>query len=155
MRSKSPVCDLKLCQEIGRNCAVFNLRKASRAITQLYEESMKSSGILPTQFTLLVATRAMEPVTMSKMAEALVMDRTTLTRNLKPMEREGWVKVEPSREDKRSREIRLTKRGVKQLEQTVPLWQEAQQRVTQALGDSRLERMLQDLTAVVDAAVTG
>jgi DNA-binding MarR family transcriptional regulator len=70
------------------------------------------------------------------------------------MQREGWVRVAPGREDKRSREISLTKKGVKQLEQAVPLWQEAQRRVTQALGDSRLERMLGDLTAVVDVAVT-
>lgn len=154
MPEKNSTCDLSMCREIGKNCALFNLRKASRAITQVYEASMKSSGILPTQFTLLVATRAMQPVSMSKLAEALVMDRTTLTRNLKPMQREGWVKVAPGREDKRSREVSLTKTGLNQLERAVPLWQEAQLRVTQALGDSRLERMLQDLTAAVDVAVT-
>jgi len=112
---------------------------------------MKTSGILPTQFTLLVATRARGPITISNMAEVLVMDRTTLTRNLKPLEREGLVSVAPGKDDQRSREVSLTSKGLKQLEQAFPLWQEAQRRIKSALGASRLDRMLDDLTAVVDA----
>ncbi len=86
---------------------------------------MKPSGVLPTQFTLLVATRALGPVAISKMAEVLVIDRTTLTRNLKPLEREGLLSVVPGKEDQRSREVSLTSKGLKRLEQTLPLWQEA------------------------------
>jgi DNA-binding MarR family transcriptional regulator len=98
-------------------------------MTQLYEEIMKPSGVLPTQFTLLVVIRAMGPVAISKMAEVLVMDRTTLTRNLKPMQREGWVSVRPSRQDKRAREVNLTEKGLQHLELALPLWHEAQQRI--------------------------
>lgn len=116
---------------------------------------MKPSGILPTQFTLLVATRALGPVTITKMAEALVMDRTTLTRNLKPMEREGLLSVAPGMDDHRSREVCLTRKGQKKLEQALPLWKEAQRQMQQALGVSRLDRMLGDLTAVVDTTATG
>ena len=71
--------DLNHCDEIGKVCTVFNLRKASRAVTQLYEEIMRPSGTLPTQFTLLAATRAMGPVTISRMAKELVLDRTVNT----------------------------------------------------------------------------
>ncbi|MET0071197.1 MAG: MarR family transcriptional regulator [Candidatus Thiodiazotropha sp.] len=154
MKEKDNLCDLKMCREIGQSCAMFNLRKASRALTQLYEEILKPSGVLPTQFTLLVVTRAMEPVAISRMAEVLVMDRTTLTRNLKPLEREGWVSVRQSRRDKRTREVHLTKKGMRHLEQALPLWREAQQRVRESLGNSRLDRLIEDLTAVVSSVAT-
>ncbi|MBL3529594.1 MAG: winged helix-turn-helix transcriptional regulator [gamma proteobacterium endosymbiont of Lamellibrachia anaximandri] len=146
------ICDLEQCSLIGQTCAVFNLRKASRAVTKFYEEIMKPSGILPTQFTLLVVTRAFGPITISSMAELLVMDRTTLTRNLKPLEREGLLLVVPGKNDKRSREVSLTNKGLEHLEEALPLWQEAQSRIEQALGSLRLDRMLDDLTAVVSAA---
>ena len=155
MAKQNTKCDLKQCREIEQTCAVFNLRKASRTVTQLYEEIMKPSGLLPTQFTLLVVTRALGPVAISRMAEALVMDRTTLTRNLKPLEREGLLSVSPGKADQRSREVSLTSNGLKQLEQALPLWQEAQRRVRRALGANRLDRMLGDLNAVVDATGTG
>ena len=83
------------------------------------------------------------------------MDRTTLTRNLKPLEREGLLSVSPGKADQRSREVSLTSNGLKQLEQALPLWQEAQRRVRRALGANRLDRMLGDLNAVVDATWTG
>ncbi|MEW8118716.1 MAG: MarR family transcriptional regulator [Candidatus Thiodiazotropha sp.] len=133
---------------------MFNLRKASRVLTAVYEEVMKPSGILPTQFTLLVVTRALGPVAISRMAVVLAMDRTTLTRNLRPLEREGLVTVKPSRHDKRTREVNLTKKGMKRLELALPLWQEAQQKIRSALGGSRLDRMIEDLTAVVNSAAT-
>jgi DNA-binding MarR family transcriptional regulator len=155
MAKQNTKCDLKQCREIEQTCAVFNLRKASRTVTQLYEEIMKPSGLLPTQFTLLVVTRALGPVAISRMAEALVMDRTTLTRDLQPLEREGLLSVSPGKADQRSREVSLTSNGLKQLEQALPLWQEAQRRVRRALGVNRLDRMLGDLNAVVDATGTG
>ncbi len=151
MAKQNTSCNLQQCREIEQTCAVFNLRKASRVVTQLYEEMMKPAGILPTQFTLLVVTRALGPVSISRMAEVLVMDRTTLTRNLKPLEREGLLSVRPGKDDKRSREVSLTSQGLKKLEQTLPLWKEAQRRIKKAVGVSRLDRMLDDLTAVVDA----
>lgn len=154
MLEKKLNCDLSMCQGIGQTCVMFNLRKASRALTQVYEEVMKPSGILPTQFTLLVVIRGMGPVAISRMAEALVMDRTTLTRNLKPLERDRLLTVKPSRHDKRTREVNLTKKGVKHLELAVPLWQEAQQKIEASLGGERLDRMLEDLTAVVSSAAT-
>lgn len=144
--------DLNHCQEIGQACAVFNLRKASRTVTQLYEDIMKPSSILPTQFTLLAATRAMGPVTISRMAKELVLDRTTLTRNLKPLEREGLLHVLSVKDDQRSREVSLTSKGLKKLEEALPYWQDAQNRTRQALGSNRLDRMLADLKTTVSTA---
>ena len=155
MDKQNTKLDLEQCMDIGQTCAVFNLRKASRVVTQLYEEIMKPSGILPTQFTLLVASRAWGPITISSMAEALVMDRTTLTRNLKPLEREGLLSVSPGKDDQRAREVSLTSKGLKQLKQALPLWNEAQRKIRQSLGTSRLDQLLGDLNAVVGIAGSG
>jgi DNA-binding MarR family transcriptional regulator len=149
MAKQNSELDLKQCMDIGQTCAVFNLRKASRVATQLYEEIMRPSGVLPTQFTLLVASRAWGPITISNMAEALVMDRTTLTRNLKPLEREGLLAVLPGHDDQRAREVSLTSKGLKQLKRALPLWNEAQHKIKESLGASRLDRLLGDLNAVV------
>lgn len=137
--------DINHCDEIGKVCTVFNLRKASRAVTQLYEEIMRPSGVLPTQFTLLAATRAMGPVTISQMANKLVLDRTTLTRNLKPLEREGLVIIVSVKDDQRSREVSLTSKGIRKLEKSIPYWIDAQNKTRQALGSKRLDRMIADL----------
>lgn len=152
MNGRHRSCDLEQCREIAQTCTVVNLRKASRAVTQLYEEVMRPCGLLPTQFTLLVAVRRCEPVGISTLAEALVMDRTTLTRNLKPLERDGFLVVSPGKDDQRSREVRLTSKGLDQLEQALPLWKEAQRRIREMLGSGRLERLLGDLAAAVSAA---
>lgn len=150
MASIKTSCDLNKCMEIEQTCAVFNLRKASRVVTQLYEEITRPSGVLPTQFTLLVVARALGPIAISRMAEILHMDRTTLTRNLKPLERDGLLAVNPVAGDRRSREVSLTRKGLERLERALPLWQEAQERVTQALGAERLKRMLNDLRVLVE-----
>ena len=138
-------------QEFGRTCVVYNLRRASRAVTQLYEEHLKPSGLLPTQFTLLAAVRVMGPVKMSVIAEELVLDRTTLTRNIRPLEREGLVSIISAKSDQRMREISITNKGLKKLEEAIPCWQEAQDLTKEMLSASRIERMLGDLRAIVGA----
>ena len=141
-------CDPQQCREIGERCAVLNLRKAARLMTRLYEETMKPAGLLPTQFSLMVAIRAMDPVRMSQLAVVLAMDRTTLTRNLRPLERQGLVTTGPVAEDRRTREVRLTPEGQARLALALPLWRQAQTRVAERLGEARLSRLLADLQAV-------
>jgi len=81
------------------------------------------------------------------------MDRTTLTRNLKPLIRDGLLKVATGK-DQRSREVSLTPRGLQTLEQAIPLWSEAQRKIRKSLGTDRLDQLLGDLKAVVSAAGT-
>ena len=152
MTDKHRHCDSEQCRQIAQTCIGVNLRKASRAVTQLYEEVMRPCGLLPTQFSLLVATRRLGPVSISSLAEALVMDRTTLTRNLKPLERDGFLVVKPGKDDQRSREVTLTTKGLDQLERALPLWKKAQQRMTQELGTDRLNQLLGNLAATVSIA---
>ncbi|MGH8659094.1 MAG: MarR family winged helix-turn-helix transcriptional regulator, partial [Gammaproteobacteria bacterium] len=102
--------EMTKCQQVARQCACFNLRKATRAVTQLYDEVLRETGIRVTQLTLLVAAYLSGEIPISQMAEVLVMDRTTLTRNLKPLEAQGLIAIR-SGADRREKLVTLTTRG--------------------------------------------
>jgi DNA-binding MarR family transcriptional regulator len=136
------------CKEIGRTCACFKVRKAARAITKLYEEVLRPSGLRATQFSLLMATRVMGPVTVLNLAQVTVMDRTTLTRNLQILEKRGLITIKPG-EDRREREVTLTAAGIEVLTKAVPLWEEAQNRVKKGLGEEKLHNLLCDLSEMI------
>jgi len=137
--------------DAARDCACFNLRKAARAVTQMYEAALASTGIHATQFSVLVALALADGAPLSRVADALVMDRTTLTRNLRPLARRGWVRIKAG-EDRRERNLSLTRSGRAALDRALPLWQQAQARLHERLGDARWERLLADLPSVVTTA---
>jgi DNA-binding MarR family transcriptional regulator len=132
-------------------CTCFNLRKATRAVTRLYDDVLRPSGLRCTQFSLLTLLRASGTVAMTKLAEDAVMDRTTLARNLEILERDGLVRIRPG-DDARVREIELTRAGVAKLEEAFPLWRQAQRTVAEGLGAGRMNRLLADLSLAVAAA---
>ncbi len=134
------------------DCACFNLRKTARAITQLYDEALRPSGLRCTQFSLLIATTMLEPVTVTHLAEIVVMDRTTLARNLRPLEKMGLMNVEPG-DDLRTRIVTLTTRGKEVLSKALPLWEKAQDRVVRGLGQERWASLQANLKEVVMQAV--
>lgn len=133
--------------QVVSSCACLNLRKASRVITQHFDEILQPSGLLVTQFIVLVAVAMKKTGTINELAEVLVMDRTTLTRNLKPLEREGWLEIEPG-QDKRTRIVRLTSSGEVALTKALPLWRQAQDNVVSFLGESRWSALLLQLAEV-------
>lgn len=120
-------------------------------MTQLYDEILRPSGLRATQFSLLAAVRLQEPVAVNQLAESAVMDRTTLTRNLKPLEREGLVTVTPGSSDRRRREVSLTAKGAEALAAAYPLWHEAQAIVSENLGGQQLDTLLSGLKETVEA----
>lgn len=130
---------------ISTTCTCSNLRKAARAITQLYDEVLQPSGLLVNQFTLLVAIALAGSATITRLAQALVMDRTTLTRNLKPLVRQGLIEIEPG-QDQRVRIIKLTDEGRTALIKALPLWEQAQSRVVKGLGQERWHTLLNNLS---------
>jgi DNA-binding MarR family transcriptional regulator len=140
--------EMATCKEIGRTCACFKVRKAARAITKLYEEVLRPSGLRSTQFSLLMAVRVMGPVTVVKLAQATVMDRTTLTRNLQILEKRRLIEIKPG-EDRREREVTLTALGMDVLAQAIPLWEAAQERVRQGLGEEKMHNLLADLSEMI------
>jgi DNA-binding MarR family transcriptional regulator len=139
----SPINPTELGQVVS-TCACFNLRKASRVTTQHFDEILKPSGLLITQFTILVAVEMAKSGTINELAEILVMDRTTLTRNLKPLERDGWLKSEPG-QDQRTRVVSLTTDGEAALAKALPLWKQAQTRIEETLGQQRWNTLLSHL----------
>lgn len=139
------------CGRVGATCASGNLRRASRAMTQLYARALAPSGLEPTQFMVLSSCAVHGPVALSELAERLVMDRTTLSRNLQPLAKQGLVAVAAG-EDRRQRVVALTGAGRAAMARALPLWEEAQARVTAAFGQERLKALLGELSAVVRVA---
>lgn len=133
------------------DCACLNLRKASRAVTQLFDQTLKPSGIRATQFSILVAALRRAPVTITRLAQALVMDRTTLTRDLRPLEAQGFIQVSPG-SDRRTRTVTLTARGREVVVSALPLWEQVQARMVEGLGPGGLRRLLGDTSRVVAVA---
>ena len=99
-------------REVARACACANLRKAARAVTQLYDAALAPSGLKATQFTLLVTSRLSGEATINGLAERMAMDRTTLSRNLKPLVRDGLLEVSPGG-DGRTRLVRISLEGTR------------------------------------------
>jgi DNA-binding MarR family transcriptional regulator len=104
------------------------VRKAARTVTQLFDEVLQPTGLRSTQFTLLVAVALLGEAPVTKLSEALVMDRTTLARNLKPLESQGLLTLETGT-DRRRHLVRLTERGRQALTTALPYWEQAQRRV--------------------------
>jgi DNA-binding MarR family transcriptional regulator len=135
-------------KEIGQTCACYKVRKAARAVTKLYDEVLRPSGLRATQFSLLMATRVLGPVTVVKLAQATVMDRTTLTRNLQILEKRTLIEIK-SGEDRREREVSLTASGMEVLAKAVPLWEEAQDRVKKALSEEKMGNLMDGLSEMI------
>lgn len=136
--------------EVGR-CACFNLRKATRAVTQLYDDMLRPSGLRATQFSLLTVIWIMGRVSITRLAEEAVLDRTTLARNLDLLEEGGLVRIQAG-DDARVREVSLTPAAHETLAAALPYWEKAQAQVTKNLGAARVSRLLADLSAAVAAA---
>ena len=138
------------CAAAVEACACFNFRKASRAVTQLYNNALQPSGLRSTQFVLLAVVHTEEPVALPRLAKELVLERSTLTRNLKPLERAGLVKVVRGA-GRQGTVVRLTAKGRRTLSSAVPLWEKAQAAFVQALGGGRWETLRKSLAAAVRA----
>jgi len=127
------------------------LRRASRALTQFYEEELRPVGLRATQFTILQTLSLAGEVTQRQLGRMLVMDSTTLTRTLKIMIRHGWIRQRRGA-DRREWRIRLSKNGEIQLKRALPRWEKAQARLRRQLGEGQWEA-LRKLTDSVTNAV--
>ncbi|HZP65172.1 MAG TPA: MarR family winged helix-turn-helix transcriptional regulator [Rudaea sp.] len=121
-------------------CICVNLRRASRALSAFYDEAMAPSGITVTQFSLLRAVEREQPVAISALAADMELDRTTLARNIAPLERAGLLALAPG-EDQRVTEVRLTAAGSATIRRASPLWEAVQRRIAAQLGDERIAQL--------------
>ena len=127
---------------VAKQCAHANLKRAVRKVTQHFDEELVGSDLRISQFTLLVASSLLGPSPLTELAIQLDLDRTTLTRNLKPLEREGLIESLPSKTDARIRTVQITPLGEQKIAIAYPLWQKAQSKVTQTIDNQAYAQLL-------------
>lgn len=149
MKHKTQKIDLTSCP----SCIGFNIRKAMRAVSHHYDQTLAPSGLRGTQFAILTVLREVGETSVNELSSFLVMDRTTLTRNLKPLENDSYVKITIDPEDRRTRRIQLTSAGKKILKVAMPYWQEAQNGMVSFMGETNAKQLisiLRDVATVHD-----
>jgi DNA-binding MarR family transcriptional regulator len=146
-KKKIDATALKECLD----CACLSFRQASRMVTQLFDEALVPVGLLSTQLPVLVLLAHYGPLTISRLAALLVMDRTTLTRILKPLQARGYIRT-ISTTDKRKNLLELAPKGYEILVEAYPLWQKAQAQIVHGLKPGEWKSVRQQLGEVVQIA---
>ena len=137
--------------EVRDSCLCLHAQRAARALARQFDEAFRPLDLTSGQFSLLMALNRPEPPTMRQVAEVLALDRTTLTANLKPVERRGWVSILVGSIDRRSRMLLLTDAGHAKLAEALPLWRRTQAELHALLGDPGTARLCADLRTLSDA----
>src|SRR3954470_7079602 len=140
------------------DCNCLAIRQAARHVTQFYDQLFAPVGLRATQFAILSRLRRQGPMTINALAGLLVMDRTTLGRNILPLQRDGLIEIVASPADRRRRELRLTDTGLARHAAALECWSQAQERFETVFGGERaaaLRALLRDVAAADFAAGPG
>jgi DNA-binding MarR family transcriptional regulator len=130
------------------HCLCLATQRAARALARRFDVALKPIGITSGQFSLLMSLNRPEPPTIGAVASLLAMDRTTLTANLKPLERRGLIELVADDKDRRSRRIRLLDGGVKMLNAALPIWVGTHAEIDAEVGGDRVTALRGGLRAV-------
>jgi DNA-binding MarR family transcriptional regulator len=130
-------------------CACANLRRAARALTQFYDRELRGTGLNMPQFTLLQTLALFGTVTQGSLGQILVLDSTTLSRTLRPLEKKSWIRTRMGK-DRRERKIELTPLGRAKFKRATSAWNRAQQRVVAQIGQARLDALMSELTTIAE-----
>jgi DNA-binding MarR family transcriptional regulator len=133
-------------------CMCASLRRASRALTQLYEEALRPTGLRVTQFTVLQTLSLAGEVTQRELGQILAMDSTTLTRTLTIMGRHGWI-AKRRGEDRREWRMRLSKAGETQFKKALPHWEKAQKQLRRQLREGLSDNLMKLTQKVTNALI--
>lgn len=131
------------------HCLCLHTQRAARMIARRFDEALRPVGLKSGQFSILISLNRPEPPTLGSVARLLAMDRTTLTANLKPLERDGFLDVRPDAKDRRARRLVLTDKGRDLLANAVPIWTETHRAVEGILSTGDPDRLRADLNAFV------
>jgi DNA-binding MarR family transcriptional regulator len=134
--------------QVRDTCLCLHLQRAARATARRFDDALRPVGLTNGQFSLLMSLNRPEPPTIGSISVFLAMDRTTLTANLKPLERRGLIKVTIDADDRRSRRLTLTPAGHAVLHAALPLWKRAHKADRKLLGDGDPERLRAELRAL-------
>jgi DNA-binding MarR family transcriptional regulator len=131
------------------DCNCLALRQATRYITQFYDRYLAAAGLRTTQYGILSRLKRQGPMSINTLAAELVLDRTTLGRNVRPLERDDLIAIEPDPSDGRSKILRLTKAGDARFQRAQKHWVEAQKHFERAYGGRQASQLRESLRAVV------
>ncbi|NPT46496.1 MarR family transcriptional regulator [Paraburkholderia sp. 1N] len=132
-------------------CNFVAARQASRYLTAAYDRALSPVGLRITQFSILHKLVRSEPITMGELAGVIAMDRTTLTSNLKPLERDGLIDIVPSKEDRRAKQAIITKTGLATYKRALPLWSDVQSAFEDSYGEFPAVRLRDALREVLES----
>jgi DNA-binding MarR family transcriptional regulator len=135
------------------HCTCAKLRRTARRLTQAYDQALRPCGLRLTQYSVLANLTRSGGLSITDLAELLAMERTTLTRNLRPLERAGWVRIGPG-PDRRSRAVEITPAGRRVYDRALPLWREAERAFRRRLGRDRTAALSRMLDAALTSAPT-
>ena len=119
-------------------CACVALRRITRAVTSIYDAALAPAGLRITQFSVLRTLARLGPMPVTRLAAEVALDRSTMGRNLDPLERRGLVRIEVGEADRRERFAHLTDAGIGAIKVALPYWRDAQQRVTALVSPSAI-----------------
>ncbi|KEQ51974.1 MarR family winged helix-turn-helix transcriptional regulator [Sphingobium chlorophenolicum] len=149
MSAFGPIAFLEEVRNTPHICLAEGLRAANRAIMKHYVDGMAGSPVNPVQMSLLMRVYYLRNATMQTLARHMETDRTTTTRNVEILVRDGFLDVSEGA-DKRQRLVRLTKRGHEALEEAIPKWRKAQESLKESLGDELWDNILRDTRLLIE-----
>jgi DNA-binding MarR family transcriptional regulator len=135
------------------DCNCLAVRQAARYVTQLYDRHLAASGLRTSQYGILAKLKRLGPTRINELAAELVMDRTTLGRNIRPLERDGLITITPGPTDRRVKELRLTAAGDERFNETREAWIEAQQTFETGFGSERSAELRALLRVLVNSGL--
>jgi DNA-binding MarR family transcriptional regulator len=141
----------KTGSELLTDCACFDLRRATRAVSRMYDDFLRDAGLNITQYSLLRVICREKELSISTLGRYMVMDRTSITRAVAPLERDGLIHSRPGA-DRRIRIVSVTSKGRKLVEDTAPKWREAQEALLETIGEDRwraMSNVLRETTRMV------
>jgi DNA-binding MarR family transcriptional regulator len=129
-------------------CACTTLRRATRAVTAMYDAALVPSGLRVTQFSVLSTLGRLGPLPITRLAAEAALDRSTMGRNLDPLERRGLVRIKVGDVDQRERVAHLTAAGERAIEAALPYWRAAQERIATFVQPSAIRALADQLAAL-------
>jgi DNA-binding MarR family transcriptional regulator len=154
MYERSCEIDSAKLAEMARTCACFNFRKVSRSVTQLFDQTLAPTGLRSTQLVILITAELLGPSSIARLARELVMDRSTLTRNLRPLLGQHLLRLTKSQHAKQ-KSVAITDAGREALLKATPLWEQAQGRLVGRLGADHWNDLMSELGGIVEATRSG
>ncbi|MFJ7969884.1 MarR family winged helix-turn-helix transcriptional regulator [Psychrobacillus sp. NPDC096389] len=127
-------------------CACANLRKVARIVTQSYEKQMQPTGLKVTQYYMLVNIVRHKQISISKLGDIMLLDQTTVTRNVNILKESGYVNITRDKNDSRTKSISITDIGLGKLEEATPIWLQIQEKVENGMGKEQYNNLLETLT---------